>query len=131
MLYTYSFANRKRDLSDIMSTVIKDEPRFISNFRTGADAVQRKHEWVEDQLSGRGFTASAISDSTLTLPPADAAKAAVGMLIAVKDDPALFRVVKVESNALQIELVSNNGSQLTGVDSLPAEGADFIIVSLR
>ena len=129
MLYTYSFANRKRDLSDIMSTVIKDEPRFISNFRTGADAVQRKHEWVEDQLSGRGFTASAISDSTLTLPPADAAKAAVGMLIAVKDDPALFRVVKVESNALQIELVSNNGSQLTGVDSLPAEGADFIIVS--
>ena len=129
MLYTYSFANRKRDLSDIMSTVIKDEPRFISNFRTTADAVQRKHEWVEDQLSGRGFTATAISGNTLTVPAADVAKAAAGMLIAVKDDPALFRVVKVESNALQIELVSGNGSKLTGVDSLPAEGAAFIIVS--
>ena len=28
MLYSYSFANRKRDLSDVLSTVIKDEPRF-------------------------------------------------------------------------------------------------------
>ena len=129
MLYTYSFANRKRDLSDIMSTVIKDEPRFISNFRTAPDAVQRKHEWVEDQLSGRGFTATAISGSTLTLPAADVAKASVGMLIAVKDDPALFRVVKVESNALQIELVSGNGSSLTGIDALPETGAEFIIVS--
>ena len=62
MLYSYTFANSKRDLADIMSTVIKDEPRFISNFRTAADAVQRKHEWVEDQLSGRGFTAVSVGD---------------------------------------------------------------------
>ena len=129
MLYTYSFANRKRDLADIMSTVIKDEPRFISNFRTGADAVQRKHEWVEDQLSGRGFTASAISGSTLTLSASDAAKAVPGMLIALKDDPALFKVTKVESTSIQIALVSANGSTLTNVSSLPAGGADFIIVS--
>ena len=129
MLYTYSFANRKRDLADIMSTVIKDEPRFISNFRTGADAVQRKHEWVEDQLSGRGFTASAISGSTLTLSGSDAAKAVPGMLIALKDDPALFKVTKVESTSIQIALVSANGSTLTDVSGLPAGGADFIIVS--
>ena len=33
MLYPYSFADKKRHLSDLMSTVIRDEPRFISNFR--------------------------------------------------------------------------------------------------
>ena len=42
MLYNYSFANRKRDLSDVMATVIKDEPRFISNFRTAPDAASAK-----------------------------------------------------------------------------------------
>ena len=55
-LYSYSFQNKKRDLSDIMSTVIKDEPRFISNFRRVEDAADRKHEWIEDQLSGRAVT---------------------------------------------------------------------------
>ena len=39
MLYSYSFANRKRDLSDIFSTIIADEPRFISNFKRVADAL--------------------------------------------------------------------------------------------
>ncbi len=43
-LYSYSFQNNKRDLSDIMSTVIKDEPRFISNFRVSENAADRKHE---------------------------------------------------------------------------------------
>ena len=54
MLYSYSFANRKRDLSDVLSTVIKDEPRFISNFRRVPDARLGKHEWLEDQLMKRG-----------------------------------------------------------------------------
>ena len=52
MLYNYSFANRKRDLSDVMSSVIKDEPRFISNFRSAPDASSAKHEYLEDQLTG-------------------------------------------------------------------------------
>ena len=33
-LYTYSFSEKKRDLTDVLSTVVKDEPRFISNFQT-------------------------------------------------------------------------------------------------
>ena len=129
MLYTYSFSNRKRDLSDIMSTVIKDEPRFISNFHPGTDAVQRKHEWVEDQLSGRGFTATAISGDTLTLTGSDAVKAMPGMLIAVKNDPALFRISAVNGSTVKVAFASANGSAITGVDALPAGGAEFIIVS--
>ena len=53
MLYSYSFQNKKRDLSDILSTVIKDEPRFISNFKPVENATQQKHEWLEDQIAGR------------------------------------------------------------------------------
>lgn len=129
MLYTYSFANRKRDLSDVMSTVIKDEPRFISNFRPGANAAQRRHEWVEDQLSGRGFTAVSVSNGTLTVSAADAAKAVPGMLIALKDDPALFKVTETGNTTIKITLVSANGSSLSSISELPSENASFIIVS--
>ena len=61
MLYTYSFANARRDLSDIFSSVIKDEPRFISNFRRVADATAQKHEWLEDQMAGRSLKAVSVA----------------------------------------------------------------------
>ena len=73
MLYTYSFQNRKRDLADILSTVIKDEPRFISNFGTVAVAHQQKHEWLEDQIAGRSITATSVSGMACTVSASDAA----------------------------------------------------------
>ncbi|MBE6358662.1 MAG: hypothetical protein E7057_05375 [Lentisphaerae bacterium] len=129
MLYNYTFANRKRDLSDVMATVIKDEPRFISNFRTAPDAVSAKHEYLEDQLTGRGITAQAITNGKLTLSAADAAKLKTGTLVALKDDPALFRVKTVSGTQAEVELAANNGSALSAVTSLPADGGVFIIVS--
>ena len=129
MLYNYTFANRKRDLSDVMATVIKDEPRFISNFRTAPDAVSAKHEYLEDQLTGRGITAQAITNGKLTLSAADAAKLKNGTLVALKDDPALFRVKTVSGTQAEVELAANNGSALSAVTSLPADGGVFIIVS--
>ena len=100
MLYSYSFSNRKRDLSDILSTVIKDEPRFISNFRRVPDARLGKHEWLEDQLQGRGITATAISSGVLTVSAADFAKVRVGTLIGKKDDSALFVVSALDSTKI-------------------------------
>ena len=55
-IYAYSFANKKRDLSDVLSSVVKDEPRFISNFKTVQDGTAQKHEWLEDQIEGRNVT---------------------------------------------------------------------------
>ena len=69
MLYNYSFANRKRDLSDVMATVIKDEPRFISNFRTAPDAASAKHEYLEDLLTGRSVSADEVGSSTVRMIP--------------------------------------------------------------
>ena len=126
MLYTYSFADRKRDLSQVMSGVIKDEPRFISNFHTVSDATNRKHEYLQDQLTGRGITVTAVNDSTLTLSASDAAKLHVGTLIALKDDPALYRIDSVGDSSAAVSLVSANGSNSI---VLPAAGGNFIIVS--
>ena len=129
MLYSYSFAERKRDLSDIFSTIIKDEPRFISNFTRTTDAAMQKYEWLEDQLSGRGFTAVSAADGVLTVSAADAAKVHIGTLIALKNDPALFRVAAVNSASITVTLLSANGSTVNSVAAIPAEGGEFIIVS--
>ena len=128
MLYSYSFSNRKRDLTDILSTVIKDEPRFISNFRPAADSMAAKHEWLEDQLQGRGITATAADNGVLTVSVSDAAKVKAGTLIALRNDPALFQVTAVNGTAVSVVLAAANGSDLTpaGIDG---SGGDFIIVS--
>ncbi|MCQ2377601.1 MAG: DUF5309 domain-containing protein [Victivallaceae bacterium] len=126
MLYSYSFSNKKRDLSDVLSQVVKDEPRFISNFRRAADATSRKHEWLEDQLTGRGFGTTAVSGGTLTLGSADAAKLRVGTLIAKKDDPALFKVESVSGTTAVVSLGAANGSSLTAAT---LTSGNFIIVS--
>ena len=118
MLYSYSFANRKRDLSDILSSVIKDEPRFISNFRRVPDARLGKHEWLEDQLQGRGITATAISSGVLTVSSADAAKVRVGTLLGKKDDPALFAVTATTTTSVTVTLAAANGSAPSSVPSL-------------
>ena len=129
MLYNYSFSNRKRDLSDVMATVIKDEPRFISNFRTAPDAASAKHEYLEDLLTGRGVTASAAANGVLTLTAGDAGKLKVGTMLALKNDPALFRVMQISGTSVTVEIAAVNGSEYSTVSALPAEGGNFIIVS--
>lgn len=113
MLYTYSFQNKKRDLSDVLSTVVKDEPRFISNFRNLGIATQQKNEWLEDQIAGRSIVATAVSALACTVSAADAAKVRAGTLLTVKDDPALFRVVSVSGSTVTVELAAANGSATT------------------
>ena len=126
MLYSYSFQNRKRDLSDILSTVVKDEPRFISNFKTVADATARKHEWLEDQLTGRSVTVSgSVNAMVCPASAADLAKLKVGTLAVKNNDSALFRVVAVNSTGFTVELAAANGS----ATKTPASGDVLNIVS--
>ena len=127
MLYSYSFSNRKRDLADIFSTVIAEEPRFISCFKQTGDAVHRKHEWMDDRLAGRAVTASA-AGGVLTVSAADAAKLKVGTLLALKDDPALFAVESISGNSAAVKLASANGSDLSAAE-LPSGSSSYMIVS--
>lgn len=128
MLYTYSFANARRDLADIFSTVIRDEPRFISNFKRVADASARKHEWLEDQISGRAVTALSAADGNIVLSAGDSAKLRKGTLLTLESDSALFAVEQISGNSVTIALASANGSSLTP-ENLPAQGGIFKIVS--
>jgi hypothetical protein len=125
-LYTYSFQEKRRDLSDILSTVIKNEPRFISCFKRVADATQQKHEWLEDQIAGRSVTVQASEENTVTLSAADVAKLKIGTLLVIKDDSALFRVEQIAAaNRVTLSKVAANGSATTA----PAANAVMNIVS--
>ena len=126
MLYSYSFQNKKRDLSDILSTVIKDEPRFISNFKPVENATQQKHEWLEDQIAGRSVTASAVTEAGV-VTPADSSFAGIkiGTLLVVRNDSALFRVTALDDATFTVALVAANGSQKT----MPEDGDVLNIVS--
>lgn len=126
MLYSYSFQNKKRDLSDILSTVIKDEPRFISNFKPVENATQQKHEWLEDQIAGRSVTASTVTEAGV-VTPADSSFAGIkiGTLLVVRNDSALFRVTALDDATFTVALVAANGSKKT----MPEDGDVLNIVS--
>lgn len=113
MLYSYSFQNKKRDLSDILSTVIKEEPRFISNFKPVETATQQKHEWLEDQIAGRSVTASTVTEAGVVTPADSFAGIKVGTLLVVRNDSALFRVTAVSETTFTVALVAANGSSKT------------------
>lgn len=128
MLYSYSFSNRKRDLSDVFATVIKDEPRFISNFRRVPDARCRKHEWIEDHLHGCRIAPSSCRNGELFLSKDDAAKLRVGTTLCLKNDPALFSVARLDCVSATVRLEAANGSDLTP-EKLPFGSASFNIIS--
>jgi len=124
-IYAYSFVNKKRDLSDILSTVVKDEPRFISNFKTVTDAAAQKHEWLEDQIVGRSITAASVTGNIVTLSALDAAKVKVGTLLVLRNDSALFRITGQNDMNFTMELAGANGS----AKSMPDSGDVLNIVS--
>jgi hypothetical protein len=124
MLFSYSFQHKKRDLADVLSTVIKNEPRFISNFKMVENASQQKHEWLEDQITGRSVTASSITEAgVMSVSAGDIEKIKVGSLLTKVGDSALFRVDAVSDNVLTVSIVAANGSATTLAalpDTMPA-----------
>ena len=124
-IYAYSFVNKKRDLSDILSTVVKEEPRFISNFQNVTYASAQKHEWLEDQITGRSVTVQTVTGNTATLAENDAAKLKIGTLLVIQNDSALFRVTAISGSDCTLELAGSNGS----AEAMPGDGAVLNIVS--
>ncbi len=126
MLYSYSFQDVKRDLSDVLSTCVANQPRFISMFKAGSPAANQKHEWLEDQIAGRSLTVTSMDEMSVSASPADAAKVKTGTLLTVKDDMALFQVTaKTAPGTFTIVKVAANGSAKTA----PAAGDVLNIVS--
>ena len=128
MLYNYRFSNAKRDLTDILSTVIKDEPRFISNFKRVAGAFSRKHEWLEDSIDCRAVTATKIDGGWLFFASPTPPNVKSGTLLQFAGHSALFVVRQVGEISASIDLAASNGST-SRTESLPAAGGVFKIVS--
>jgi len=112
-IYSYSFLNQRRDLSDTLSTIIKNAPRFISFFPRVADAKQQHHEWLEDQIGGRSITATAVDTLVMTVSADDAAKLKVGTRLTIAGDSALFKVTNISSTSITVALEAANGSAKT------------------
>lgn len=111
MLYSYSFANKRRDLTDVLSTVIANSPQFINLFPVMPyQATQRKHEWLEDQMTGRSVVPTANSSNVLTVSAADAAKLTVGTQLVPAGDSALFGVTAISGTSVTVALLAANGS---------------------
>lgn len=113
MIASYDLLNKKRDLSDMLSTIVADQPRFISNFRPVTNAFATKHEWNEDMIGGRSVTATAVSGMAVTLSAADAKKVVAGTQVTVAGDSALFEVQSVSGNVATLVLKGANGSKTT------------------
>ena len=106
--------------------MVKDEPRFISNFRPVADATQQKHEWLEDQITGRSVTVGDnVSGMVCPATADDLAKLKLGTLLVVAGDSALFRVTAIGATNFTVELAAANGSAIKA----PAKGNVLNIVS--
>lgn len=129
MLYNYSFSDRKRDLSDILNTIIRDEPRFISNFHGGKEAQNSKYEYYEDNLSAKGFVALGVSEGKLLVTRTVANMLKTGMLLRSANDPALFEIKKIGGDEIALELVSHNGSAMSTAGDLKPEDKTFHFVS--
>jgi hypothetical protein len=128
MLYTYSFSGRTRDLTDIFSTVVKDEPRFISNFRSVISYGNENHDWIEDKLESKAVNVSSARNGMLFCDDNELQKMQVGTLLVLDNDSALFIVTKIEESYAVVELAAKNGSNTTA-DTLPQNGCVFFIVS--
>ena len=126
--YSYDFSNQRRDLTDVLSTVMAQESNIIQLFPLRPEATQRKHEWLEDQITGDRCTVNgAVSDSKLPMSATDLAKLAVGTQFHVNEDSALFKVTAIDTtnNKATVSLVGANGSEKT----MPANGDIIVLVS--
>ena len=124
---SYDYQNLVRDLSDVLNTVIQQEPTLISLVRTGGQpATNTKHEWLEDVLAPeRDALAAAVADgNTTSLTVQDGTKFVEDMVIAFEGYDELCYVTAVSGNTLTVD--RGYGSSPSGAMS---NGTEVIIVS--
>ena len=109
---TWGLANTPRDLTDILSTLIQEQPFFVKMFpqRTAASSV--KHEWLEDVLKPHSVAYTSCSGGTFACT--DTSGWSVGDVVRVKGDPALLEITAVSEGAsVTVKFLAPNGSAVT------------------
>lgn len=126
--YSYDFQNQVRDLGDELSSVVEQSSNILRLFATRPEATQRKHEWLEDQITGsRCVVTDTVTSHQCPMSATDLAKLRVGTLVYVEGDTAVFRVTAIDAtyNKATVERVGANGSAKTD----PAENDVLVVMS--
>lgn len=109
MLYDYSFKNRKRDLTDVFATILRDEPRFISNFRRTSDAVSVCHGYDNDILPVRSFIGRPDAPGVFFIDQHAVPFVHAGTILITDQSPVLYQVAGINGNMMAINVVEDNG----------------------
>lgn len=130
---TWSFPYTKaRDLSDILSTVIKEQPYFIKAFPRKRSTVAIKHEWLEDVLAptSTAFTSYSTTGTGSSLKGVFAgcniAGFAVGDIVRRLGDPALYKISAASGTSITVTFVSSNGSEIADLSAVPTTAGTLI-----
>lgn len=111
-------ANKRIDLSDVLSWAIAQAPGFIKLFDTkgGITATQTEHKWLEgvETPKTKQFTAYAYSESTSTgtFTVADSTGWQVGDYFHLLGDSAVLKITSVTSTTIVPVIAAANGSTL-------------------
>ena len=123
---SWGLANTPRDLTDVLSTLIQDQPYFVRMFPRKAAATSTKHEWLEDVLKPRSVAYSAY-DGAGAFSVSDTSGWTVGDVVRVKGDSALFTVTEITPNsAIKVAFLAPNGSSVAAVGDVPATAGTLI-----
>lgn len=125
----YSFSNKTRDLIDILDTVKRDEPRFISNFNLVPGVIGDALKFTDDIIQVKGFTALNNGGGLFTVSKCAVNAIREGLLIRPMDSAALFRINKKDYSDIYLELVAANGTAISSAADLDDEVVKFSIVS--
>ena len=130
MLYSYEFANIKRDLSPDLALILKDSPLLISLINVGERVTNIKHEWIEDALESDMDTSAAILLPLGTVLQVNhAEKYRVNAQVKYEDYDEVMRVISVSGSNMTVERDWGGFGKLLGGTGTAASGADLRIVA--
>ena len=119
--YTKSFnlVNEKRDLTDVLSTIIERSPNFIRWFPLIGSCRSKKLEWLEEWVRPKTIAYSAYTKETGTFTVADSTGWEVGDYIHIKGDNAVLKVTSITATTIVVSFVAGNGSEYTAIGDIP------------
>ena len=116
---SYNLSNEKRDLSDVLSTIIEKSPNFIRWFPLVGTCKSKKYEWLEEWVRPKTVAYSEYNQSTGVFTVASASGWAVGDYIHIKGDNAVLKVTATTDTTITVTFVATNGSDYTTLSEIP------------
>lgn len=124
---SWGLSNVPRDLTDVLSTLVAQQPLFVKLFPRKQPATNVKHEWLEDVLKPRSVAYASYTQATGTFSVSDTSGWAVGDVVRVKGDPALFVISTITANtSIVVTFLASNGSSVDDIGDV-GTGAGTLI----